>query len=134
MKNKLAAFLATIFLLFLHVGAQGAADRVCTYVNGTTTVSAGFADCTVEVAKVFERGKIPTTGAAGTDTYSASSSPAVITLVDGLTVEVEIPNTNTGAATFNLDSTGAVAIKDYSGAAMAAGVSSCVAAGGAEDA
>lgn len=121
MKHTLRAFLAGLFLLAFHVTAEGAANRVCNYVQGTNTVTEGFTNCTEEVAKLYERAPIQTTGAAGTDTYSASSSPAITAYSDGMSVWVEIPNTNTGASTFTLDGVGAVTVRDPAGSAMAAG-------------
>lgn len=59
------------------------------------------------------------TGSA--NTYGATISPAPTRLVTGMKVTIKAANANTGASTFNLNSTGAVAIKKQGGTALAAG-------------
>lgn len=58
--------------------------------------------------------------AAGTDTYTASLSPA-ITAYSNVSVFIKFSNANTGASTLNLNSLGAKTIKKNGGAALVSG-------------
>jgi hypothetical protein len=59
--------------------------------------------------------------ASGTDTYTASLTPASLALVAGQTVRAIFTNANTGAATFNLNALGATSIVKDVSTALAAG-------------
>lgn len=61
---------------------------------------AGSKYVTQDGAKLF-------TVATGTNTYAGSLTPAITTVVTGMRVNVQFTNANTGASTFNLNSTGA---------------------------
>lgn len=58
--------------------------------------------------------------ATGTDTYAAAYTP-VQTLTNGLTVRIKFTNANSGASTFNLQSTGAVTLRKADGTALSSG-------------
>lgn len=49
----------------------------------------------------------PYIASAGTDTYTATYSPVIASLVDGMELEIEFGNASTGAATLNVNSLGA---------------------------
>lgn len=57
---------------------------------------------------------------SGTDTYTAGISPTP-SLVNGFKVMGRFGNTNTGASTFNLQSTGAIALRKSDGSALSSG-------------
>jgi hypothetical protein len=59
--------------------------------------------------------------ASGTDTYTATPSPAITAYTTNHHFYVTFTNANTGAATLNLATLGAKAIKKNSGVALAAG-------------
>jgi hypothetical protein len=59
--------------------------------------------------------------ATGTDTYTATYSPALTSYTDGLSVLVRFTNANTGAATLNLNSLGAKSIVKGVSSALVAG-------------
>lgn len=63
------------------------------------------------------------TGGAGTDTYTGSANPVFTATAHlaGALIRYVVPNTNTGAATLNLNTTGAVGIKKYKDQALVAG-------------
>lgn len=58
---------------------------------------------------------------SGTDTYTSTLSPVPGSYTTGMTVRLNFANANTGAATINLNSLGAKALKKQGGAALAAG-------------
>jgi len=58
---------------------------------------------------------------SGTDTYTVSTSTVYTALTDIHGIVLTFTNANTGAATLNVDSIGAVAIKKNGGSALAAG-------------
>ena len=117
----LRRILPLIALLFLQIHSHAAINRGCDYTIGSTTTANGFADCSAEIANLYGRAPIPTSSPTGTNTYAATSAPAVTTLVDGMSVWFDVPNTNSGASTFNLDALGATALVDASGTAIASG-------------
>lgn len=57
----------------------------------------------------------------GTDTYAATLAPAITAYANGLTFIGKFANANSGAATLNLNTVGAVDIKKAGGAALVAG-------------
>lgn len=59
--------------------------------------------------------------ATGTDTYVATPSPAITAYAAGQSFLIHFANANTGAATLNLNSLGAKAIKNTDGGALTAG-------------
>jgi hypothetical protein len=59
--------------------------------------------------------------ASGTDTYAVTGPVAITAYASGQIVVVSFTNANTGAATLNINSTGAVALKDNEGNALGAG-------------
>lgn len=59
--------------------------------------------------------------AAGTDTYTATISPAITAYASGQRFFILFTNGNTGAATLNLNSLGAKSIKKNTGTALASG-------------
>ena len=58
---------------------------------------------------------------SGTNTYTISTTPALKTLVDGVSVYMLVTATNTGPATLNWNGTGAFPIVDGSGNALVGG-------------
>lgn len=58
---------------------------------------------------------------SGTDTYTATLTPAITAYANGLTFIGKFTNANTGAATLNLNSVGAIDIKKAGGAALVSG-------------
>lgn len=58
---------------------------------------------------------------SGTDTYTATLSPAITSYVNGQRVYLKFTNANTGAATINLNGLGAKSIKKSGGTDLAAG-------------
>jgi hypothetical protein len=60
--------------------------------------------------------------ASGTDTYTVTGPAAITAYAAGQTVFVTFTNANTGAATLNMSSIGAVDIRDESGSALTAGL------------
>src|SRR5690606_20081384 len=59
--------------------------------------------------------------AAGTNTYTSTASPAITAYAAGQKFYVLFTNANTGAATLNLNSVGALSIVKNGGEALAAG-------------
>lgn len=59
--------------------------------------------------------------ASGTDTYTATISPAITAYADGQRFYIKFTNANTGAATINLNTLGAIAIRKNGATALAAG-------------
>lgn len=59
--------------------------------------------------------------AAGTNTYTATASPAITAYASGQRFYILFTNANTGAATLNLNSVGAVSIVKNGGEALVAG-------------
>jgi hypothetical protein len=59
--------------------------------------------------------------ASGTDTYAVTGPVAITAYASGQIVFVTFTNANTGASTLNINSTGAVALKDNEGNALSAG-------------
>jgi hypothetical protein len=59
--------------------------------------------------------------AGGTDTYTCSMAATLTSYSNGRFFLVKFTNANTGAATLNVNSLGAIAIKKYGGTALAAG-------------
>lgn len=62
-----------------------------------------------------------TATASGTDTYTATLSPAISSYSTGLQVLIKFTNANTGAATLNLNTLGAKSIVDTHGLALSEG-------------
>lgn len=60
-------------------------------------------------------GIFPKATASGTNTYTVSITPSGISLADGQRYHIEFTNANTGAATLNINTQGAKAIKKRSG-------------------
>jgi len=58
---------------------------------------------------------------SGTNTVTASYTPKITALVDGMILGVVPANTNTGALTFNPDGLGAAAVKKYGATDLASG-------------
>lgn len=63
----------------------------------------------------------PQVTASGTDTYTATLSPAITAYVAGQKFQILFTNANTGAATLNLNAVGALAITKNGATALAAG-------------
>lgn len=63
----------------------------------------------------------PSANASGTDTYTATLSPAITAYASGQKVQLVFANANTGAATINLNGLGAKAITKNGATALAAG-------------
>lgn len=63
----------------------------------------------------------PQVTAAGTDTYTATLSPAISAYAAGQKFQILFTNANTGAATLNLNTVGALAITKNGATALAAG-------------
>ena len=63
---------------------------------------------------------------SGTDTYTATLTPAPSAYFTGMKVQLKFGNTNTGAATINLNSLGAKALKKGVGGATALSASDLV--------
>jgi len=110
------------------------ADRVSVYaitssrcrveVLGGDTYEVSSSKATVDalVATALTDIQAPPYGAAtGTDTYAVTLSPAPTSYAAGQSVLVSFANTNTGAATINLNGLGAKAIKKEVSAALVAG-------------
>ncbi len=69
-------------------------------------------------AQIYDAPQYATT--SGTDTYTATLSPAPTSYTTGMTVKLKIGNVNTGASTINLNSLGAKTIQK-NGSALSAG-------------
>ena len=110
-------FLLGIALLLLSaLHAEAAVDRVCNYTVGSTTTAQGFANCTEEIGNLATKAFAIVTSSSNTgNAISGSSSPAVTSLSGGQMVIFNSPLTITGAATFNLDGTGAISIYQLDG-------------------
>lgn len=96
-------------------------DSVATINTGTD--NAGFVSALgLEGSKYLTQAgaKISCT-ASGTDTYTGTLSPAITALTSGQRFFIMFTNANTGAATLNLNSLGAAALKKNGTAALAAG-------------
>ncbi len=61
------------------------------------------------------------TTATGTDTYSATQAGTFSGLANGYTTRIKFTNANSGASTFNLNSSGAVTLRKSDGTALSSG-------------
>lgn len=112
-------YLLPAFLL-LAVPAL-AQDRGVSYTAGATNLRSLAADANTEISELYNRAKVKCS-ASGTNTIACTSPRAAATaLVDGMTVSFTAANSTTGAATFNLDGTGAVTLKNAAGSAIGSG-------------
>src|SRR6185369_11554713 len=79
----------------------------------------------VEIEALWRYAVIPLTTVAGTNTVTATSDTTVVAAIaayaKGMKFSVIPANDNTGAVTINIDSVGAVSVKDSDGNALAAG-------------
>lgn len=66
-------------------------------------------------------GIFPKATASGTDSYSVTVTPSGISLADGQRYHIEFTNANTGAATLNINTQGAKAIKKRGSEDLSAG-------------
>lgn len=103
-----------IFILFTlcSVAAFGQVPSLNDAVRNNTLSPARVANA-LDASKAFE--------ALGTDTYTTSILTGVYTAyTSGDVFKITFTNANTGAATLNINSLGAIAIRDNSGTALAA--------------
>jgi len=91
-------------------------DTASPTFTGTVTLPA-----VTENGTVAKNSRATLVSATGTDTYAASVAASVTSLAAGDVFHLHFSNTNTGAATLNINSIGAKTIVLKSGAALAAG-------------
>ena len=106
--------LGLALLLLSALQAEATVNRTCNYTVGSTTTAQGFADCTEEIGDLSTKSFAIAT-VTGTNTIVATSSPTVSTLSNGQMVVFTAVNSTTGAATFNLDGTGAISLYQLDG-------------------
>lgn len=73
-----------------------------------------------QAAQIQDGGLVYAAG-SGTNTVTATLSPAITALATGMTVRIKAGSTNTGAATLNLNAIGAKSITRADGSALIAG-------------
>jgi hypothetical protein len=113
--------LIILALLLLTAGAALAQDRTITYTPGASNLQSVTTDANTEVGELYKRAKARCT-ASGTNTITCTSIAAPLTAYsDGMTTSFIAANSISGAATFNQDSVGAVAIQTATGAAAGTG-------------
>jgi hypothetical protein len=113
--------LITLALLLITAGAALAQDRTVTYTPGASNLQSVTSEVNTEVGELYKRAKAKCT-AAGTNTIACASISAPLTAYsDGMTTSFIAANSISGAATFNQDSVGAVAIQTAAGAAAGTG-------------
>lgn len=83
---------------------------------GAGTFDLSTADVDIEYLNTIK----PAT-ASGTDTYTATIVPTIYSYITNQIFAIKFTNGNTGAATLNLNSLGAIAIKKSGGSALASG-------------
>jgi hypothetical protein len=113
--------LITLALLLITAGAALAQDRTVTYTPGASNLQSVTSDVNTEVGELYKRAKAKCT-ATGTNTIACTSISAPLAAYsDGMTTSFIAANSISGAATFNQDSVGAVAIQTAAGAAAGTG-------------
>jgi hypothetical protein len=103
-----------------------ATRKTATVANGGSDVGTSFTVALdLEIETLWRYAVIPLTTVAGTNTVTAASDTTVVAAITayakGMKFSVIPANDNTGAVTINIDSVGAVAVKDSDGNALAAG-------------
>lgn len=105
-------------------------DRYTTLINtnrlaGRTTASSGVIEeieigAGIRMSNLKIESNTPYASTSGTDTYTATISPAITSYTTGDQFNINFVNANTGASTLNLNSLGAKSILNSDGSAVTA--------------
>jgi hypothetical protein len=122
MKMKHIILSILILLSFCGYG-QNTESQNLTLINivRNQTLSPARVANALDALNYSKQGILQAFTAAGTDTYTVTGPAAISAYADGQIVIVTFTNANTGAATLNINSIGAAALKDNEGTALSAG-------------
>jgi hypothetical protein len=118
-------FLILIFALAISLTSYGqnteAQNLTLINVVRNNTLSPARVANALDALNYSKQGILQAYTASGTDTYAVTGPVAITAYASGQIVFVTFTNANTGASTLNINSTGAVALKDNEGNALSAG-------------
>jgi hypothetical protein len=122
MKMKHLILSILILLSFCGYG-QNTESQNLTLINivRNQTLSPARVANALDALNYSKQGILQAFTAAGTDTYTVTGPTAITAYASGQIVIVTFTNANTGAATLNINSIGAAALKDNEGSALSAG-------------
>jgi hypothetical protein len=108
-------------LCLLATQAFGAADRVITYTRGTNSTKSLATDTNTEVSRLYEMSPCKLSGVSGTNSITATCTPAITAYVDGMRFVFIPAVNNTGATTLAVNGLSAISIKNAAGSALGTG-------------
>jgi hypothetical protein len=118
-------YLILLFALAISLTSYGqnteAQNLTLINVVRNNTLSPARVANALDALNYSKQGILQAYTASGTDTYAVTGPVAITAYASGQIVIVTFTNANTGASTLNINSTGAVALKDNEGNALASG-------------